>query len=71
MRIPRFDMQPEQLHDGRMESQTCQTCKTSALILTRSIEDTFWCGKCQRWMPCEPPAVWKRGGIAGLDLRSS
>lgn len=37
-----------------MESQTCKTCGTSTLILVRSIENTFYCGKCRRWVPCDP-----------------
>ena len=45
-----------------MESMTCQTCQTKTLLVGRSINDTFWCDTCKRWVPCDPPAAWKTWG---------
>lgn len=38
-----------------MEMMCCDACHAITVILTRSIDNTFWCSICQRWQPCLPP----------------
>jgi hypothetical protein len=42
------------ISEAFMESMTCSACGTVTLIHVRSIDDTFWCERCQRWEACRP-----------------
>jgi hypothetical protein len=52
-----------------MESMTCATCQTLTLLHVRSIDDTFWCDVCKKWVPCQPPR--RTGGGDLVDIASS